>query len=82
MATYSQCTTESMFSSLDLIKSHLSHLRGSRQLSGVDQKAEVGLSQQPDSSVEVDSVMDVVNHLSQVGGITFCGKKKVCSENK
>lgn len=41
-----------------------------------------GLGQQPDSSVEVDSVMGVGNHLSQVGGIIFCGKKCAQKINK
>lgn len=48
-----------------------------RHRPGADQKAEAELGQQQDPSVEVDAVMDVVNHLSQVGGIIFCWKKYV-----
>lgn len=39
---------------------------------GADKKAQEELSQQPNSSLEVNLVVDIVNHLSKFGGIVLC----------
>lgn len=49
---------------------------------GAHKKAEPGLSQQPNSSLEADLVVDVVNYLSKVGEIYFVLNKLVIRKKK
>lgn len=49
---------------------------------GADKKVEPGLSQQPNSSLEADLVVDVVNYLSKVGEIYFVLNKLVIRKKK
>lgn len=53
-----------------------------RQGAGADRKAEPGLTQQPNSSLEADLVMDIVNYLSKFGEIYFVLNKFMIRKKK